>query len=386
MASLYQRGGVWYSLIRINGRRVRKPLHTSKSRALEMLAELVREQRLAKEGRYGEDGVAMTFLAFEKAALAHVDRVGGYGLRSVTRRALINMAAAVPVKYLSEINADYMYRVKKRWQEQGRVYVDPKTKMASGKVHGCNIELMMIRKAVRWAEKKYGLPSRDWGDDFFFVPVKKSRAPKFFEREELDRLEAAAFGYSKTMYMLCYLAGLRRAEARWLWWDDIDFEHNIIRIRSKTWRNPKRDREEFWSPKADDLKEAGSERDVPLTAALKDYLLGIRGAIPGQFILCDVDGYPPGLGTMTKRWVSVIEAAGIKDRGRRALHALRHSYAVHYLRNGGDIYKLSKYLGHSSLVMTEIYAKYKPTEMDPALESLLKGSGFKATGVSATIH
>ena len=40
------------------------------------------------------------------------------------------------------------------------------------------------------------------------------------------------------------------------------------------------------------------------------------------------------------------------------LHDLRHEFAIRWLENGGDIYELSKHLGHSSVKTTEIYLDY----------------------------
>ncbi len=47
-------------------------------------------------------------------------------------------------------------------------------------------------------------------------------------------------------------------------------------------------------------------------------------------------------------------------RGKRAgvrfrCHDLRHKFAIDYLKNGGDIYKLKQILGHSSVKATEMY-------------------------------
>jgi integrase len=36
-------------------------------------------------------------------------------------------------------------------------------------------------------------------------------------------------------------------------------------------------------------------------------------------------------------------------------HALRHTFATRWLQAGGDIYKLSKILGHSSVAVTEAH-------------------------------
>lgn len=38
-------------------------------------------------------------------------------------------------------------------------------------------------------------------------------------------------------------------------------------------------------------------------------------------------------------------------------HTLRHSYAIWYLVNGGDLYTLSRTLGHSSIAVTQIYLR-----------------------------
>lgn len=47
------------------------------------------------------------------------------------------------------------------------------------------------------------------------------------------------------------------------------------------------------------------------------------------------------------------------DNDRVTIHTLRHTYAVLYLKRGGDIYKLSKFLGHASVAITDrIYARF----------------------------
>jgi len=38
-------------------------------------------------------------------------------------------------------------------------------------------------------------------------------------------------------------------------------------------------------------------------------------------------------------------------------HAFRHCFAVTYIRRGGDIYRLSRLLGHASISTTQIYLR-----------------------------
>ena len=56
------------------------------------------------------------------------------------------------------------------------------------------------------------------------------------------------------------------------------------------------------------------------------------------------------------------EAAKIKGI-RCSPHTLRHSMAVTYLRNGGDVFSLQKMLGHASLEMTRKYAELSQTDV-----------------------
>jgi integrase/recombinase XerD len=43
-------------------------------------------------------------------------------------------------------------------------------------------------------------------------------------------------------------------------------------------------------------------------------------------------------------------------------HCFRHFFAVSYIRNGGDLYSLSRILGHSSVKTTEVYLRSMAVE------------------------
>jgi len=62
---------------------------------------------------------------------------------------------------------------------------------------------------------------------------------------------------------------------------------------------------------------------------------------------------PEGLDRILYR---LRDKAGITDMGCAA-HTYRHTFAVNYLRAGGDVYKLSRLLGHTSIVITENYLR-----------------------------
>lgn len=51
-----------------------------------------------------------------------------------------------------------------------------------------------------------------------------------------------------------------------------------------------------------------------------------------------------------------LKAANIKLPKGQVAHVLRHSFASHFVMNGGDILTLQKILGHSTVSMTMRYA------------------------------
>jgi integrase/recombinase XerD len=54
----------------------------------------------------------------------------------------------------------------------------------------------------------------------------------------------------------------------------------------------------------------------------------------------------------------------------RTLHAIRHTFAVNYLRRGGSVFHLQKVLGHSTLEMTRRYTNLVTADLQAVHERL----------------
>jgi site-specific recombinase XerD len=65
-------------------------------------------------------------------------------------------------------------------------------------------------------------------------------------------------------------------------------------------------------------------------------------------------------GACYKRFGESAEAVKLKLPAGQMTHVLRHTFASHYMMNGGDILTLQRVLGHASLAMTMKYAHFSP--------------------------
>lgn len=62
-----------------------------------------------------------------------------------------------------------------------------------------------------------------------------------------------------------------------------------------------------------------------------------------------------------------LRAAKIDLPKGQAAHVLRHSFASHFVMNGGDILSLQKVLGHSTINMTMRYAHLSKDHLSKAV-------------------
>lgn len=90
-------------------------------------------------------------------------------------------------------------------------------------------------------------------------------------------------------------------------------------------------------------------------AALRAYLRARVPKTPGEQVLfLNRSGRPlttNGVDALLRR---LAAAAGIEDVHA---HKFRHTFAVNYLNNGGDVFKLSRLLGHTTLEVTQLYLR-----------------------------
>lgn len=65
---------------------------------------------------------------------------------------------------------------------------------------------------------------------------------------------------------------------------------------------------------------------------------------------------------------NAIERAGIQLPAGQMTHVLRHTFASHFMMNGGNILVLQRILGHNDIKMTMRYSHFSPDHLDDAIK------------------
>lgn len=177
-------------------------------------------------------------------------------------------------------------------------------------------------------------------------PLNKVKPLKFDEREmrflttdEITRLLKQC-GISRSEHLqyivkLCLATGARWSEAA-----------NIDRSRIHIFENSAR--------VVFEGTKSGRIRRIPIDIDLATELLNAGHKSGSLFTNCS-DSF--------KR---AVNSAKIQLPDRQMTHVLRHTFASHFMINGGDILQLKEILGHSTLTMTLRYAHLAPDSLDQA--------------------
>ena len=116
--------------------------------------------------------------------------------------------------------------------------------------------------------------------------------------------------------------------------EDVDFNSSNIILKKL------KGRKQYYIPMSKSLENI-----------LKEYLIYRKGE-PEDFLFCNVYGKPLTLNGLETEIGKYNKSRGVEKTG---LHMFRHTFAKQWILNGGDIFRLQKILGHSSLDMVRKY-------------------------------
>lgn len=131
--------------------------------------------------------------------------------------------------------------------------------------------------------------------------------------------------------------GIRPKEAFSLRISDIDFHHNTLTIRKE-------------------IAKTRTSRILPLsiqTIEVLNRLVSVKLPEWEDYLLLTADGLPMSI----NRWEKRMEGYSKKIGCKITPYDLRHTFAIMFLRNNGNVFALQHELGHTDLTMTKRYVK-----------------------------
>jgi len=120
-----------------------------------------------------------------------------------------------------------------------------------------------------------------------------------------------------------------------------------------------------------------SERIIPLPQSLVEILieyLQIRDGNEDDYLFCTIYG-----DKLAKFSINTAIRKYNKDRGidKTSTHLFRHSFAKLWIKNGGDVFRLQKILGHKSMEMVRNYVNMYGEDLKDDFEEYNPLNNFK---------
>ena len=170
------------------------------------------------------------------------------------------------------------------------------------------------------------------------LPERITPLPREYRTADLAKFFKAAYDSEKALFATFLLTGLRELEVVHLFWTDVSFELQTVRVTAK--------------PELGFYPKRWEEREVPIPAQLIK-LLKAHPRRPGcNFVFSSPKGNREY--HMLDRSKAVAKRAGL-DPAKFDLKTFRSTYASRTLRTGFDVRTVQHWMGHKSLETTMRY-------------------------------
>lgn len=190
-----------------------------------------------------------------------------------------------------------------------------------------NTRLGVVKTYCKWA-----------GIDVKVQMLKEGeRVVRIFSPEDIRKLISYRPKSQRRVHTLALVlldTGLRLDEALGMKISDVDMDNLLLTVRGK----------------------GDKDRKVPMSFELRRALFTLIGSRGFGFVFSVASGAKYSKRNAYRDFMALCKKLGINPPPR-AIHALRSTFAVGYLRNGGNTYYLQRILGHTSGRMTEKYLR-----------------------------
>lgn len=314
MTKLYKRKGVYYGDIYINGKRIRPALSKDRRFAEEKFADLIKVREATK---YGHAVVNPSWDTFRTQYMAY-SKTKNYNTHKQDKAAFKSLESAFPLARLEQLTPQLLESFKGSLKLSGNAVTTQNRRLRSIKA--------AINKAIEW---KMMEPDMGYRKVRYYKEAKGRL--EYFGSVEVAKLMKVCRGVWLTIFMLGYYAGLRREEIYALRAQSVDFTRNRIHIEPYEGFTPKDYERRF----------------IPMHPELRNYL---KQVVNDQEFVLGSDR--PSLAVISAYFAKLIRKAKLEG----GLHKLRHTFGSMAAMGHIDIPVLQKWMGHSNIKTTMIYA------------------------------
>ncbi len=222
----------------------------------------------------------------------------------------------------------------------------------------------VIRAFYTWAEKELHLTRADGllvkpeGDSQVVIPFTLEEVKLMLKACDYMRLarpgnrrpfrmRRATAKRDRAIILTLLDTGIRSGECGRLKIEDVDLASGRVEVRP--FRRSRKSK-----PRIVKLGKASRH-------AVWGYLVERKESSPDEPLFLSRELNPFDRGTLYHLIFSIADKAGVAGAHP---HRFRHTFAIQYLRNGGDIYTLQELLGHSSLEMVKKYLAIARADID----------------------
>jgi integrase/recombinase XerD len=209
---------------------------------------------------------------------------------------------------------------------------------------GCNSAIRSINAYLKWTGSPFKVPQMK--EPQHVLPT--------YTQQQLQLLlgwKPKKITGHRLSTFIAFIAdtGCRIDEALSLHWKDVDFDNLLVLLHGK----------------------GSKDRLVPISLELRKRLFLFQRKTEARdgLVFGTQGGTKQGRRNVLRDFKSLCRSLGFEPP-ERSIHAMRHTFAVHYLRKGGSVFHLQKMLGHSSLEMTRRYANLMTEDLQAVHQRL----------------
>ena len=221
-----------------------------------------------------------------------------------------------------------------------------------------NLMRQTLHRLFSYAIKHHSFHSRDRRYPNPADGTERKREPahkiRFLKLDEIDvQLRVLAeYPVIHAMVAVYIYAGLRREEAAWLTYDDVDLSNRLIRVQAKTVSG------EFWQPKTK------RNRVVPISDALNRILGNYASPTDSIWFFPSPRGKKWDPDNFSQDLRKINKAVGLDW----SCLDFRHTFGSHLAQKGESLYKIAELMGNSPDICRRHYAALVPEKMTDVVE------------------